>query len=230
MGGIRGRCVLCLALPDTWALGQVRCSEASYNLGPSPQKEEARRGFVCLRSPRGGLRQGEAVSPGARPVLLEWRAPPHSRGLRPSRLPGCRCLRGVLGGSGLADAPPASASLPSGPPSSRAALSQSRPPRPRFPLPNTVARTGTGARARTCLWGTVRPLAGARGVTVGGVVSSGVGVLWACLCSVTLLSTDSCAWERGTCRTCLVFGRAGIRGNPGQHAPGAAPASPTDTS
>lgn len=118
MGGIRGRCVLCLALPDTWALGQVRCSEASYNLGPSPQKEEARRGFVCLRSPRGALRQGEAVFPGARPVLLEWRAPPHSRGLRPSRLPGCRCLLGVLGGSGLADAPPASASLASGPPSS----------------------------------------------------------------------------------------------------------------
>lgn len=129
MGGIRGRCVLCLALPDTWALGQVRCSEAAYNLGPSPQKEEARRGFVCLRSPRGALRQGEAVFPGARPVLLEWRAPPHSRGLRPSRLPGCRCLLGVLGGSGLADAPPASASLTSGPPSSRAASPRGhRPP------------------------------------------------------------------------------------------------------
>lgn len=211
MGGIRGRCVLCLALPDTWALGQVRCSEASYNLGPSPQKEEARRGFVCLRSPLwgteaggGGLSrrtpclagvEGSAPLPGPSPFPAP-RLPVPPR--RPRRLRPCRRATRVrfprLGAT----------VLPSGPPSSRAALSQSRPPRPRFPLPNTVARTGTGARARTCLWGTVRPLAGARGVTVGGVVSSGVGVLWACLCSVTLLSTDSCAWERGTCRTCLV--------------------------
>lgn len=118
MGGIRGRCVLCLALPDTWALGQVRCSEASYNLGPSPQKEEARRGFVCLRSPLWGTEAGGGGLSRRTPCLAGVEGSAPLPGPSPSRLPGCRCLRGVLGGSGLADAPPASASLASGPPSS----------------------------------------------------------------------------------------------------------------
>lgn len=118
MGGIRGRCVLCLALPDTWALGQVRCSEASYNLGPSPQKEEARCGFVCLRSPLWGTEAGGGGLSRRTPCLAGVEGSAPLPGPSPSRLPGCRCLRGVLGGSGLADAPPASTSLASGPPSS----------------------------------------------------------------------------------------------------------------
>lgn len=138
MGGIRGRCVLCLALPDTWALGQVRCSEAAYNLGPSPQKEaQGRRARFCVsafapwgtEAGGGGLSrrtpclagvEGSAPLPGPSPFPAP-RVPVPPR--RPQRLWPCRRATRVrfprLGATVLA----------SGPPSSRAASPRGhRPP------------------------------------------------------------------------------------------------------